>query len=62
MAWENWVCIGIVVFGIVLFLYGANFYDALIGFIGLYFAVIGLVALLVIYVYGEWSKGKAQKP
>jgi hypothetical protein len=48
--------LGIVVLGAVLFLYGANFYDATVGWIGVYLFFGGILVFLVLYVYGEWSK------
>jgi hypothetical protein len=52
----NWVCFGIIVLGVVLFLYGANYYDATVGWAGVYLVIIGLLAILVLYIYGELTK------
>ena len=52
----NWVCLGIIVLGVVLFLYGANYYDATAGWAGVYLVIIGLLAILVLYIYGELTK------
>ena len=56
MSWINWVCLGIIVLGVVLFLYGANYYDATVGWAGVYLVIIGLLAILVLYIYGELTK------
>jgi membrane-bound ClpP family serine protease len=56
MSWINWACIGIIVLGVVLFLYGANYYDATVGWAGVYLVIIGLIAMLVLYIYGELTK------
>ena len=56
MSWIDWVCLGIVVLGVVLFLYGANYYDATVGWAGVYLVIIGIIAILVLYVYGELTK------
>jgi hypothetical protein len=56
MSWINWVCIGMIVLGVVLFLYGANYYDATVGWAGVYLVIIGLLAILVLYIYGELTK------
>jgi hypothetical protein len=42
--------------GFVLFLYGANFYDALVGWVGVYFFFSGILVFLVLYIYGELTK------
>jgi len=62
MSWPNWVCIGIIVLGLVLFLYGANYYDAAVGYSGVYLILAGIIAMLVLYVYGEMTKKEDQKP
>jgi hypothetical protein len=56
MSWINWVCLGMIVLGVVLFLYGANYYDATVGWAGVYLVIIGIIAILVLYVYGELTK------
>jgi hypothetical protein len=56
MSWINWVCIGMIVLGVVLFLYGANYYDATVGWAGVYLVIIGILAILVLYIYGELTK------
>ncbi len=55
-------CLGIIVLGAVLFLYGANFYDATVGWVGVYLFFGGIVFYLALYVYGMFSKrGQVQK-
>jgi peptidoglycan/LPS O-acetylase OafA/YrhL len=56
MSWTDWACLGIVILGFVLFLYGANFYDAVIGWVGVYLFFGGIIAFLVIYIYRELTK------
>jgi membrane-bound ClpP family serine protease len=56
MSWTDWVCLGIIVLGFVLFLYGANYFDATIGWAGVYLFIIGILAMLVLYIYGELTK------
>jgi hypothetical protein len=48
--------------GFVLFLYGANYYDAAVGFVGVYLFVAGIIAMLALYIYGELTKKGDQKP
>lgn len=56
MSWTNWACLGIIILGFVLTLYGANFYDALVGWVGVYLFLGGILALVVFYIYGELTK------
>ena len=56
MSWINWACLGIIVLGVVLFLYGANYYGANIGWAGVYLVIIGVLAFLILYTYGELTK------
>ena len=60
MSWKNWACVGIMVLGFVLFLYGANYYDAAVGFAGIFFFLAGVIVMLVLYVYGELTKKAPQ--
>lgn len=56
-------CLSLVLLGFVLFLYGANFYDALIGWIGVFIILGGALAFLLLYIYNELKKkGAAQNP
>ncbi|MCJ7713054.1 hypothetical protein MUO66_01150 [Candidatus Bathyarchaeota archaeon] len=43
------LCIFLV--GIILFLYGASFYNAVVGWLGVYFLLGGLLVILILYVY-----------
>ena len=62
VSWTSWVCFGVMVSGILLFLYGANVYDATVGWAGVYLFLVGLIVLLSLYIYGELTKKKNQKP
>jgi len=42
--------------GFVLFLYGANVFNAVFGWIGDYFFFGGILVFLVRYIYGELTK------
>jgi hypothetical protein len=53
MSRTDWACVGFVILGFVLFLYGANFYNALIGWVGVYFFFGGILVFLVLYIYCE---------
>jgi uncharacterized membrane protein len=56
MSLTDWACLGTVILGFVLFLYGANFYDAVVGWVGVYLFLGGILAFLVFYIYGELTK------
>lgn len=61
MSWLKWACIGIVVLGFVLFIYGANVYDAAVGFAGIFF-LVGIIGLLILYIYSLLTKKPSQNP
>ncbi len=56
MSWMNWVCVGVVVLGFVLFLYGANYYDAVVGFAGIFLFLAAVIGILTLYIYGALTK------
>jgi len=63
MSLTDWACLGTVILGFVLFLYGANFYDAVIGWVGVYLMIGGILVFLLFYIYNELTKkGEVQNP
>ena len=58
MSRTDWACLLAVIVGFVLFLYGANFYNAFVGWIGVYLFFGGILAFLILYIYGELTKKK----
>jgi hypothetical protein len=63
MSRTDWACLIAVILGFVLFLYGANFYNAIVGWIGVYLFFGGILVFLVLYIYGELTKKEeVQKP
>lgn len=62
MSLANWVCIVLIVSGVIVFLYGANFYVSTVGWAGLYVLIFGAVTLLALYVYEELTKKPSQNP
>ena len=56
MSWADWACLGILIFGIALFLYGANYYEDFVGWIGVFLIFGGIIAFLFLYIYGELTK------
>ena len=59
----DWVCICIILLGIILFLYGANYYNELVGWAGLVLFLGGFLAIIILYIY-NWTKkqGVIQTP
>jgi hypothetical protein len=63
MSRVNLVFLGMVILGVVLFLYGANFYDVVIGWVGVYLMIGGILVFLLFYIYNELTKKvKVQNP
>ena len=49
-------CLGMAILGFMLFLYGANFYDVVIGWVGVYLIIGGIMVFLLFYIYNELTK------
>ena len=63
MYWTSWASLGSVILGLMLVLYGANFYDAVIGWVGVYLFFGGILVFLGLYIYRELTnKEEAQNP
>jgi hypothetical protein len=59
----KWFLIAVVFIGVVLFLYGANYYDNIVGWVGVALVAASVVGLLLLYVYDELAKRNlGQKP
>ena len=56
MSWTDWACLGLFILGFLLFLVGANIYNPIIGYTGLYLFIGAIVAYIIIYIYKELSK------
>ena len=62
ISWTSWACLGVVILGFAFFLYGANVFDAVVGWIGVYLFFGGILAFLVLYVYKELAKKEVHMP
>jgi len=65
MSWTDWTLLGVFVLGFLLFLYGANTYNATVGYTGVYLLIGSIIAYLLIYIYKEVTKkssAPAQNP
>ena len=59
----KWFLVVVIVLGVALFLYGANYYDPVVGWVGVSFIAAGVVGFLVLYAYSELKKtDQVQKP
>ncbi len=56
MSWTDWACLGVFILGFLLFLYGANIYNAIIGYAGIYLFAGSIIAYLLLYVRKELTK------
>jgi hypothetical protein len=58
MSWTDWTLLGLFILGFLLFLYGANTYNAVVGYSGVYLFIGSVLAYLVAYIYKELTKKK----
>ena len=56
MSRTDWACLGIFILGFLLFIYGANIYNAVVGYTGLYLFIGAILAYIIIYIYKEMTK------
>jgi len=56
MSWKDLVGLGIILIGVVLFLYGGNYFNATVGWTGVYLIIGGFFVEIILYVYGEFKK------
>ena len=58
MSWRSPLCLLITIAGVILFLYGANYYDAVVGWTGVGLFVGGLLSYVVLKAYEFFTKKK----
>ena len=58
MSWTDWTLLCLFIIGFLLFLVGANIYNAVVGYIGVYLLIGSIIAYLVIYIYKEITNKK----
>ncbi|MDH5482543.1 MAG: hypothetical protein OEY22_06685 [Candidatus Bathyarchaeota archaeon] len=51
MSWKDLMYLGVIILGVILFLYGANYYDGTVGWAGVYLAIAGFLAGIGLQVY-----------
>ena len=57
MDWEGLACFAVVVLGVVLFLYGANYYNNVVGWAGVYLFGGGIFAYVLLKVFSFLMNG-----
>jgi len=62
MSWTDWVLLVAFIVGLVLFLIGANIYNAIVGYGGVYLSIGSIAAYLILYVYKELNKRIVSPP
>jgi len=55
-SWLNWVCALLFIVGLGLFLYGANVYNATVGWTGFYLGIAGILLCVTNYLYEQLNK------
>jgi hypothetical protein len=56
MSWTDWTLLAAFIVGFILFLYGANTYNAIVGYGGIYLFIGSVAVYLVLYIYHEITK------
>ena len=56
MSWKEILCVCVIVMGVILFLYGANYYNAVIGWTGFSLILGGFFAEIAFKVYESVRK------
>ena len=56
MSWTDWIILVAFIAGFLLFLYGANTYNAIVGYGGVYLFIGSIAAYLILYIYKELTK------
>lgn len=63
MTWIDWLCLGTFALGVVFFLYGANYYEPIIGWAGVFLCIATAITFLALSIHREFIKrANAQNP
>jgi len=57
---EDWICLALMILGIFLFLYGANYYNNAVGWAGVLLFALGFFGLIVLAVYNALKRRPSQ--
>jgi hypothetical protein len=58
MTWDDWICLVLIIVGIIMFLYGANYYNEIAGWLGILLFVSATAAFVMLYVYKSLTRSK----
>jgi hypothetical protein len=58
MSWTDWTLFGLFILGFLLFLYGANTYNTVVGYSGVYLFIGSIAGYLIIYICKELTRKK----
>jgi hypothetical protein len=58
----DWALLGVFIAGFLLFLYGANVYDKIAGYSGIYLVIGAIAVYVVLYAYKELNKKPQTSP
>lgn len=56
MSWTDWVILGVVTIGFIMFLYGANYYNATVGWAGVTLFIGGIIFYFILFLYKTFKK------
>lgn len=56
MSWKDLVSLCVVIVGVILFLYGANNYNRLVGWAGIYLVISGFLVRIILMVWEALKK------
>jgi hypothetical protein len=58
----DWACLGAMILGFILFIYGSNVYDAVTGWTGVFLGIGAIAAEVIRYAYKELTKTGQPQP
>jgi len=56
MLWKSVAYLCLMVVGVVLFLYGSNYYDVIVGWVGVFLVVVGFFTFVTLKLYEKLKK------
>jgi drug/metabolite transporter (DMT)-like permease len=62
MSRADWVFFALIVLGVIFFLIGANYWNEVVGWLGVFLITGSIVAWILLYVYGSLESRRTPKP
>ncbi len=56
MSRTDWLCVFLIIVGVILILVGANYWNAVVGWLGVFLFVGAALVLVLLYVYHSLSR------